>query len=122
MKGPADLKLSIADIALLRRLKDGPAWLRSFQQSKWRLNLLIDCGYVERCKPPLGRAANMARLTDRGGEAIGIELPLSFIDQFAERLAEHGNIARAAKEVGATAAYGRELFGRICRGLGAQAA
>jgi hypothetical protein len=119
---PTLLRLTDDDLAILARLKDGPVWLRSFQSVKWRLNLLIECGFVERCKPPMGHANNMARLTAQGGRAIGIDAPLSLIDQFADRLAEHGEIARAAKEVGATLAYGKELFARICKRLGPQAA
>lgn len=42
-------------------------------------------------------------------------------DTLAERLAEHGNIKRAADETGVSHSYGRLLFAEIKRGLGWQA-
>jgi hypothetical protein len=42
------------------------------------------------------------------------------IDQFAERLAEHGEVARASQEVGVRAAYGRVLLQRIIKRLGVE--
>ena len=43
------------------------------------------------------------------------------LNQFAERLAEHGDVARAAAEIGKSASYGRVLFGKIKTKLGWQA-
>jgi hypothetical protein len=42
------------------------------------------------------------------------------IDQFAERLAEHGEVARAAKECSVRPAYGRVLLQRIIKRLGVE--
>lgn len=42
-------------------------------------------------------------------------------DALADRLAEHGHVGRAAREVGVSESYGRVLFGEIRRELGWQA-
>ena len=47
---------------------------------------------------------------------------MTLTDHFAERLAQHGNIAKAAAQVGQTAAWGRRQFKAIVEQLGAQAA
>jgi hypothetical protein len=43
------------------------------------------------------------------------------IDRFAERLAEHGDVSRAATEINASQAYGRVLLQRVIKRLGKQA-
>jgi DNA-binding MarR family transcriptional regulator len=58
---------------ILEALKSGPRWLRSFQTVKPLVNDLIDRGLVERCRPHLGRANNMARLTASGCAALEID-------------------------------------------------
>lgn len=47
---------------------------------------------------------------------------MSLTDQFAERLSEHGDIARAAAQLGKPKAWGRAQFVIICTLLGPQAA
>ena len=42
-------------------------------------------------------------------------------DELAERLSEHGDVARAAREMGVSLSYGRVLFAEIRAGLGWQA-
>lgn len=43
------------------------------------------------------------------------------LDRFADRLAEHGDAAKAARQIGKSDAYGRVLLQRIRKRLGAQA-
>jgi predicted ArsR family transcriptional regulator len=95
---------------ILEALEDGPAWIRSFQPAKRLLDDLIDKGFVERCRPFLGRAKNMVRLTEQGKTLL-----------FADQLAEHGDVGKAATAVGQTMAWGRERFAAIRRALGPQA-
>lgn len=45
----------------------------------------------------------------------------STLDAFAERLSLHGDVPRAAREIGKTPGYGRTLLQRLIKGLGAQA-
>jgi hypothetical protein len=42
-------------------------------------------------------------------------------DDLADRVSEHGDIARAADEIGVSRSYGRVLWQEIRRGLGWQA-
>lgn len=58
---------------ILERLEKGPEWIRSFQPAKPLLNKLIDQGLVERCRPHLGRANNMVRLTAAGCAELDID-------------------------------------------------
>lgn len=51
---------------ILEALADGPRWARSFQYVKPLVADLIDKGFVERCRPPLGAARNKLRLTPAG--------------------------------------------------------
>lgn len=51
---------------ILEALEKGPRWSRSFQYVKPLVNDLVTKGLVERCRPPLGRARNMVRLTEAG--------------------------------------------------------
>lgn len=51
---------------ILEALQKGPRWARSFQYVKPLLADLIERDLVERCRPHLGRAKNMVRLTDAG--------------------------------------------------------
>jgi hypothetical protein len=51
----------------------------------------------------MGRGKNMVRLT------------------FAELLSEHGNITRAALQMGQSKSWGEHQFGQICAALGNQA-
>jgi hypothetical protein len=60
---------------ILEAMKDGPRWARSFQYVKPLLADLITRGMVERCRPPLGRARNMVRLTPTGCAALEIDPP-----------------------------------------------
>lgn len=68
------MKLTPNQWTILERLEKGPEWIRSFQPAKPLLNNLIDQGLVERCRPHLGRANNMVRLTVAGCDVLGIEL------------------------------------------------
>ncbi len=43
------------------------------------------------------------------------------LDSFADRLALHGNVDRAAREIGKSPAYGRVLLQRLRARLGEQA-
>jgi hypothetical protein len=43
------------------------------------------------------------------------------LEQFAEQLSEHGDVARAADAIGRHEAYGRNLLARLKRELGWQA-
>ena len=43
------------------------------------------------------------------------------VARFADAVAEHGNLRRAASDAGISASYGRVLFSAIKRGLGWQA-
>lgn len=45
----------------------------------------------------------------------------STLDRFAERLAEHGDVDRAAREIGKPPPYGRTLLQRLIKRLGPQA-
>ena len=58
---------------ILEALKDGPRWARSFQTVKPLVNELIERGYIERCRPHLGRWQNMLRLTAAGCVAIEVD-------------------------------------------------
>jgi hypothetical protein len=58
---------------ILESLQDGPRWIRSFQAVKPLLNDLIQRGMVCRCKPFLGRANNMVRLTEAGCAKLEID-------------------------------------------------
>lgn len=40
------------------------------------------------------------------------------LNAFAERLSQHGDVARAAAQIGKSPAYGRVLLQRIIAGLG----
>jgi hypothetical protein len=55
---------------ILEALENGPRWARSFRYVKPLLADLIAKGLVERCKPHLGRAKNMVRLTNAGGDLL----------------------------------------------------
>lgn len=46
---------------------------------------------------------------------------LSTLDEFAERLSQHGDVALAAREIGKTPTYGRTLLQRLVKRLGEQA-
>ena len=48
-------------------------------------------------------------------------MSMTLLDHFAERLSEHGDIARAAAGLGKSAAWGRAQFRLICERLGGQA-
>lgn len=58
---------------ILEALQDGPRWIRSFQPAKALLDDLIGKGLAERCRPHLGRARNMVRLSAAGCEALEID-------------------------------------------------
>lgn len=58
---------------ILEALKDGPQWRRSFQAVKPLYEDLLGRGLVEGCRPHLGRARNMLRLTVAGCEALEID-------------------------------------------------
>jgi DNA-binding MarR family transcriptional regulator len=58
---------------ILEAMKDGPRWARSFQTVKPLLVKLIEKGLAERCRPHLGNARNMVRLTLAGCEALEID-------------------------------------------------
>lgn len=55
-----------AERMVLRRLRDGPAWIRSLGLFKYAANRLVDRGLVERVRPLGRRARNMMALTDTG--------------------------------------------------------
>lgn len=55
---------------ILESLQNGPRWARSFQWVKPLVADLADKGLVERCRPPLGAARNMVRLTEAGRAAL----------------------------------------------------
>lgn len=44
------------------------------------------------------------------------------LDHFAERLSLHGDIAKAAQQLGRSTAWGYAQFRVLCKALGAQAA
>jgi hypothetical protein len=44
------------------------------------------------------------------------------IDHFAEHLSHHGDIAKAAAQLGQSLAWGKRQFRELCRELGEQAA
>jgi hypothetical protein len=56
-----------------------------------------------------------ARVSASGG---GVRM----IDHFAEHLSHHGDIAKAAAQLGQSLAWGKRQFREICRELGEQAA
>lgn len=58
---------------ILEALKNGPRWRRSFQTVKPLYENLIERGLIEGCRPHLGRARNMLRLTAAGCEALEID-------------------------------------------------
>jgi hypothetical protein len=58
---------------ILEALKDGPRWARSFQMVKPLVEDLVARSLVERCRPHLGAARNMVRLTDAGCAALEID-------------------------------------------------
>lgn len=58
---------------ILEALKDGPRWIRTFQTAKPLLDDLIARGFAERCRPHMGRARNMVRLTALGCEGLEID-------------------------------------------------
>jgi hypothetical protein len=117
------MTLPAAHKEVLRRMSDGPVWMRSFQPVKQTVHGLINQGYLERVAPPMGRARNMVCLSDKGRAAIGLAASQECtIDRFAERLSEHGDINRAAGEVGISNSYGAMLFRSIVERLGAHAA
>ncbi len=45
----------------------------------------------------------------------------TLLDRFAERLSQHGDITRAAAQLGQSASWGKRLFRAICDRLGEQA-
>jgi hypothetical protein len=100
------------------RLRDGPAWIRTFQGVKPFLDRMVADGEVIRCKPPNGRGMNMVCLSGKAPEAARMTLA----DHFAERLSQHGDIDRAAAQIGRSPLWGRKTFREICKQLGPQAA
>jgi hypothetical protein len=46
---------------------------------------------------------------------------MTMLDHFAERLSQHGDIVRAAEQLGRTPAWGRKQYILICQRLGPQA-
>ncbi len=46
---------------------------------------------------------------------------MTLLDHFAQRLSEHGDIDRAAAQLGRSRSWGRTMFKRLCRDLGDQA-
>lgn len=115
--------LAALDRKILRRLSDGPVWRRSLQTFKPLVERLVNSGHVQAVHPPGGKCANMVGLSVKGALAIGIEPPAdSMIDRLAERLAEHGDVSLAAREIGTSPEYGRVLYQRIKKQLGWQAA
>lgn len=58
---------------ILEALIAGPGWARSFQTVLPLLRDLEEQGLIERCRPHLGRARNMVRLTKAGADLLEIE-------------------------------------------------
>lgn len=63
------MHLSAVDKAILRSLRAGPAWARSFQYVKPALERLIAEGLVQRVAPPGQRARNMVALVENQTDA-----------------------------------------------------
>lgn len=57
---------------ILERMESGPCWMRSFHTVKPLVEDLVQRGLIERCRPHLGAARNMVRLTDAGCASMGI--------------------------------------------------
>lgn len=118
----ASSALTVLDRKILLRLKDGPVWRRSLQTFKPLVERLVNSGHVQAVHPPGGKCANMVGLSVKGANLIGVEPPSSsMLDRLAVRLAEHGDVSLAAREIGTSPEYGRVLFQRIKKQLGWQA-
>lgn len=59
---------------VLEHLAHGPAWKRSFQTVKPLVDDLIGRGFIEPCRPHLGRGRNMLRLTGAGCALLDMKL------------------------------------------------
>lgn len=46
---------------------------------------------------------------------------MTMLDHFAERLSQHGNVAKAASQLGKSAAWGEAQLRALRKALGAQA-
>lgn len=64
------MTLSAVDAVILARLYERPSWIRSLHHVRPRVQKLCDAGLIERCKPPVGTAKNMVRITAQGVDAI----------------------------------------------------
>lgn len=67
------MSLASLDHTVLRRFRDGPVWLRSMGVALPVARRLIETGYLERCRPVGGRAANMGRLTAKGEASLAVK-------------------------------------------------
>jgi hypothetical protein len=83
------MKISPNQWTILEALKEGPRWIRSFQTVKPLLDDLIRKGFVERCRPHLGRGKNQIRLTDAGCSALEIDSAAVPGAQFRQPAALH---------------------------------
>jgi hypothetical protein len=95
---------------ILEALEKGPVWIRSFQTVKPLLDDLIERGLIERCRPHLGRARNMVRLTFDG--CIALEIQPSSVP--AEREKPKPNSKAFTPKLGAVHADARPLARETC--------
>jgi len=107
--------VSLVGDIILRRLENGPLYIRSFQRVKTTLDRLIADGQIERCYPPGGHARNMVRIT------AAKPAKMTMLDAFAQHLSGHGDIARAAASLGQSHSWGKAQFRKITKALGEQA-
>lgn len=66
------MKITPNQFTILECLIAGPQWMRSFQTVRPLLKDLQAKGLIESCRPHLGRACNMVRLTAAGCELLEI--------------------------------------------------
>jgi hypothetical protein len=105
--------MGATEALILKKLANGPLYIRSFQRVKPVLDRMIERGAVRRVAPDGMRARNMVALPD------GPAMPE--IDRFAEQLADGLGITAAGYRIGIHPTQARRMFKQICDGLGAQA-
>lgn len=111
------------------QLANGPMWMRSLQNMKRVVEVMVDDDEVGRMKPVGGRGFNMVALTRIGVEKynVGHDLralpkPLGEIKAaLAERVANGQGVEAAGRAIGLSAGRSEAIWAKIRADLGEQA-
>lgn len=94
---------------IARKLRDGPAWARSYQAAKRMLDVMVEDGEIERIAPEGQTFRNMVVLTPKGAQRYFPGDSDVFVTRAPTRAQEREAMAEAVANGSSILAAGRAL-------------